>query len=70
MVIMVIVVGIGTSAVGINTTGLLYSLKLNQILQYILQFLISKVKETRSGIETGDYFVIKNTFIGDGSYWN
>ena len=60
-----IVVGIGTSAVGINTTGpaLFFEIKPDPT---IYSASPSGNQITRSGITTGDYFVIKNTFIGDG----
>ena len=60
-----IVVGIGTSAVGINTTGpaLFFEIKPDPT---IYSASPSGNEITRSGITTGDYFVIKNTFIGDG----
>jgi hypothetical protein len=60
-----IVVGIGTSAVGINTTGpaLFFEIKPDPT---IYSASPGQNEITRSGITTGDYFVIKNTFIGDG----
>jgi len=66
------IVGIGTSAVGINTTGpaLFFELKPdptegdNGSKIGILGTDADQI--SRSGITTGDYFVIKNTFIGDG----
>ena len=60
-----IVVGIGTSAVGINTTGpaLFFEIKPDPT---IYSASPSGNQISRSGITTGDYFVVKNTFIGDG----
>ena len=60
-----IIVGIGTSAVGINTTGpaLFFEIKPDPT---IYSASPSGNQIERSGITTGDYFVIKNTFIGDG----
>ena len=60
-----IIVGIGTSAVGINTTGpaLFFELKPDPT---IYSASPSGNQISRSGITTGDYFVVKNTFIGDG----
>ena len=60
-----IVVGIGTSAVGINTTGpaLFFEIKPDPT---IYSASPSGNQIERSGITTGDYFVIKNTFIGNG----
>ena len=60
-----IVVGIGTSAVGINTTGpaLFFEIKPDPT---IYSASPGQNEITRSGITTGDYFVIKNTFTGNG----
>ena len=69
-----IVVGIGTSAVGINTTGpaIFFEIKPQPGENYGIYHPDGlpdgndDKKRSRSGISTGDYFVIKNTFIGDG----
>ncbi len=76
-----IIVGIGTSAVGINTTkpALFFEIKPNpdDIQDYFYKNLgiykddglpagDKKFYRSISGITTGDYFVIDNTFIGDG----
>ena len=69
-----IVVGIGTSAVGINTTGpaIFFEIKPQPGEDYGIYDPdgipdgTKDKKRSRSGINTGDYFVIKNTFIGDG----
>ena len=75
-----IVVGIGTSAVGINTTkpALFFEIMPNpgdyqdgvDHLGIYLDDGIpagnAKFYRSVSGITTGDYFVIDNTFIGDG----
>ena len=69
-----IVVGIGTSAVGINTTGpaIFFEIKPQPGENYGIYHPDglpdgnNDKKRSRSGISTGDYFVIKNTFIGDG----
>jgi len=60
-----IVVGIGTSAVGINTTGpaIFFEIKPDPT---IFSSSPSGNQIQKSGISTGDYFVVKNTFIGDG----
>ena len=57
-----IIVGIGTSATGIGSTAcgsLILDLKPHSNI-------INLSGKGRSGITTGDYFVIDNTFIGDG----
>ena len=60
-----VVVGVGTSAAGINTTGpaIFFELKPDPT---IFSTSPEGNQITKSGISTGDYFVIKNTFIGDG----
>ena len=60
-----IVVGVGTSATGINTTGpaIFFEIKPDPT---IYSASPEGNQITRSGITTGDYFVIKNTFIGNG----
>ena len=60
-----IVVGVGTSATGINTTGpaIFFEIKPDPT---IYSASPEGNEITRSGITTGDYFVIKNTFIGNG----
>ena len=65
-----IITGIGLSATGINTTGpaIFFEVKPDPTIYdpsgppagNVLQ------KISRSGISTGDYFVIENTFIGNG----
>ena len=65
-----IVVGIGVSSVGINTSGpaLFFEIKPDPTEDFGIysQNPGSTNKITRSGISTGDYFVIENTFIGNG----
>ena len=65
-----IIVGIGTSAVGINTTGpaLFFEIKPHpNIYDEDGTPAGSELnKISKSGIATGDYFVIQNTSIGDG----
>ena len=58
-----IVVGVGTSATGINTTtpALYFDLRLNRDI-----YNTGDPAITNPGIGTGDYFVIKNTVIGNG----
>ncbi len=60
-----IIVGVGTSASGINTTGpaIFFEIKPDPT---IYSASPEGTQITRSGITTGDYFVINNTFIGDG----
>ena len=63
------IIGIGTQTTGINTTELLYSLILNLILQFFPANFSSPTSEERqkTGIETGDYFVVQNTSIGSST---
>ncbi len=69
-----IIVGIGTSSVGINTTGpaIFFEIKPQPGEDYGIYDPdgipngSKDKKRSRSGINTGDYFVIENTFIGDG----
>ena len=65
-----IITGIGTSATGINTTGpaIFFEVEPDPTIydQNGAPTGNELQKISRSGINTGDYFVIKNTFIGDG----
>jgi len=69
-----IVVGIGTSAIGINTTGpaIFFEIKPQPDEDYGIYHPNGAPagqennKISKSGITTGDYFVIENTFMGDG----
>jgi len=65
-----IIVGIGTSAVGINTTkpALFFEIKPHVDIYDPDGTPNGSVlnKVSKSGITTGDYFVIENTHIGDG----
>ena len=69
-----IVVGIGTSAIGINTTGpaIFFEIKPQPDENYGIYHPNGAPaggennKISKSGITTGDYFVIENTFMGDG----
>ncbi len=58
-----IIVGVGTSAAGINTTtpALYFDLRLNRNI-----YNTGDPAITNTGIGTGDYFVVKNTVIGNG----
>jgi len=60
-----IVTGIGLSATGINTTGpaIFFEIKPDPL---IYSPSPGSNQISKSGITTGDYFVIKNTFIGSG----
>ena len=60
-----IVTGIGLSATGINTTGpaIFFEIRPDSS---IYSPSPGSNQISRSGITTGDYFVIKNTFIGSG----
>ena len=60
-----IVCGIGLSATGINTTGpaIFFEIKPDPL---IYSPSPGSNQISKSGITTGDYFVIKNTFIGSG----
>jgi hypothetical protein len=65
-----VVVGIGTSLVGINTTGpaLFFEIVPHENI-YDPDGIPNgseQDKRSKSGISTGDYFVIENTFIGNG----
>ena len=63
------IVGIGTSAVGINTTGpaLFFELKPDSTI-FPANFNSPTSKERqKTGITTGDYFVIQNTSIGSST---
>ena len=65
-----VVVGIGTSAVGINTTkpALFFEIVPHENIYDPDGIPNGSVqdKRSKSGISTGDYFVIDNTFIGNG----
>ena len=66
-----IITGIGLSATGINTTGpaIFFEIEPDSTIYDPDGFPAGTqkiTKRSRSGINTGDYFVIKNTFIGDG----
>ena len=66
-----IISGIGLSATGINTTGpaIFFEIEPDSTIydpDGIPAGTQKITKRSRSGINTGDYFVIKNTFIGDG----
>ena len=60
-----IVTGIGLSATGINTTGpaIFFEIKPDPL---IYSPSPGSNQISKAGITTGDYFVIKNTFIGSG----
>jgi len=65
-----VIVGIGTSAVGINTTGpaLFFEIVPHENI-YDPDGIPNgsdAAKRSKSGISTGDYFVIDNTFTGNG----
>ena len=66
-----IITGIGLSPTGINTTGpaIFFEIEPDPTIYDpagIPAGTQKITKRSRSGISTGDYFVIKNTFIGDG----
>ncbi len=60
------VVGIGTSLVGINTTGpaLFFELKPDSTIFPVDVNNVQNNELLKTGITTGDYFVIQDTFIG------
>jgi len=63
------IIGIGTQTTGINTTGpaLFFDLKPDSTI-FPANFLSPTSKERqKTGIETGDYFVIQNTSIGSST---
>ena len=63
------IVGIGTSAVGINTTGpaLFFELKPDSTIFPANVSSPTSKERLKTGITTGDYFVIQNTSIGSST---
>ena len=63
------IVGIGTSAVGINTTGpaLFFELKPDSTIFPVNPNDVQSKERLKTGITTGDYFVIQNTSIGSST---
>ena len=63
------IVGIGTSAVGINTTGpaLFFELKPDSTILPADFNSVGSKERAKTGIVTGDYFVIQNTSIGSST---
>ena len=63
------IVGIGTSAVGINTTGpaLFFELKPDSSILPVNFNSVGSKERAKTGITTGDYFVIQNTSIGSST---
>ena len=61
--------GIGTSAVGINTTGpaLFFELKPDSTIFPVNPNNVQSKERLKTGITTGDYFVIQNTSIGSST---
>ena len=63
------IIGIGTQTTGINTTGpaLFFDLKPDSTIFPANISSPTSKERLKTGIETGDYFVIQNTFIGSSS---